>query len=471
MKRYIFAVGMVAAFALPSCVKSPLVTEEKFINSPFAAKTWAQGVRRQLAQTMNSLVVNAELISDNYYNNYTSNSKVFDIPQIDYFDVDVNGTQAAIHRLRQMAYFGLNTVVPADTSATASDKATMIFSQAFSYLLAGEMFVALPDSVEGKVLMAEEQLRKALPLWDQAIAMETTDSARLAYTLFKARTYYRLGDATNASTLATQLLNSKKLLFQVAFDGQSGVGNAMQSAIALVSPSNFAPLPRLDFLDPKYFNVLAANVDQKPIPLAKAEEAYLILAEAQLAAGDLSTARETLKTMLADVVSQRGTYTIDDKTETRNGGNRNDYPLTAVKVKFDASDAPREGYVLDRKAARVTVYGVSGTKVTAADLDAATTADALLYTLYRLRQEIFISEGRRMADLGIKFPVSQIEQLNNPNVLPEHTQAQLPSFIPLNRGMDDFTTDPVDGTVTMKFDMNKVLVQNKTAKEIFPFIN
>jgi hypothetical protein len=37
--------------------------------------------------------------------------------------------------------------------------------------------------------------------------------------------------------------------------------------------------------------------------------------------------------------------------------------------------------------------------------------------------------------------------------------------------MDDFTVDAANGIVTMKYDMNKVLIQNKTAKEIFPFIN
>jgi len=161
---------------------------------------------------------------------------------------------------------------------------------------------------------------------------------------------------------------------------------------------------------------------------------------------------------------------LNDIKETRNGGNRTDYPLTAVNVKFDANDAERPGYVLNRKT-NINISTVSGTKVTANDINSATTQDGLLYIIYRMRQEIFIAEGRRMTDLGIKFPVSQTEQLNNPNVKATDVIAQIPSFIPLNRGMDDFTNNTATGVVTMKYDMNKVLVANKTAKEILPFIN
>lgn len=471
MQKYLLTLGLAASFILPSCVKNPNVTEDVYINTPNAAKSWTNGVRRQLALTMNAVVVNAELISDNYFNNYTQNSKVFDIPQIDYFDIDVNTTQAEVQRLREMALYGLEKVVPGDASATAADKATLLFCHAFSCLLSGEMFVALPGSSKGEVLTSTGHLQKALTLWDEAIAAEPDASKKMAYTLLKARTYYRLGDAVNAGKFATEVLAQKNVLLQVAYDGLNSVSNEMQTGTFVAQPNRFAPLPRLDFLDPKYFNAGVAAQEQKSIAIAKGEEAYLILAEAQIAANNLATARQTLQSMLTDVVSLRTITTVDDSKETRNGGNRKDYPLTAMKVKFDANDTPRDGYVLNRQGGKVNVYTVSGTKVTATDLTAAATADELLYLLYRMRQEIFMSEGRRMADLGIKFPVSQTEQLNNANVKTEHTQAQLPSFIPLSRGMDDFTVDAANGIVTMKYDMNKILVQNKTAKEIFPFIN
>lgn len=471
MQRYLLMLGLATVCFLPSCVKNPFVTEDVYLNTPNAAKSWANGLRRQLAQTMNAVVVNAELMSDNYFNNYTQNSKVFDIPQIDYFDVDVNTTQAEIQRLREMAVYGLNKIAPADAGITPADKATMLFCHAFSYLLSGEMFVALPTSSQGEVLTASQHLQKALPLWDEAIAAEPDASKKMAYRLLKARTWYALGDAVNASKSATEVLAQKTVLLQVAYDGINNISNEMQTGTFVAQPNRFAPLPRLDFLDPKYFNAGVAAQEQKSIAIAKGEEAYLILAEAQLAAGEPGTARETLKSLLTDVVNVRAVTLVDDSKENRNGGNRKDYPLSAMKVKFDANDAPRDGYVLNRQTGKVNVYTVSGTKVSAADLDAGTTTDDLLYLLYRMRQEIFMSEGRRMTDLGIRLPVSQTEQLNNPHVKTEHIKAQLPAFIPLNRGMDNFTVDATNGVVTMTFDMNKVLVQNKTAKEIFPFIN
>lgn len=461
----------VLILAMPSCVKNPNVTEEVYVNNPNAARSWANGLRRQLAITMNAVVVNAELVSDNYYNNYTLNSKVFDIPQIDYFDVDVNTVQAEVQRLREMAAYGVLTIVPGDPATTQADKATMLFCQAFSSLLSGELFVALPGSSNGPVLTPAQHLQQAITLFDAAIAAEPDANRKLAYVLLKARTWYALGDAVNAGKMATEALAKKDLLLQVAYDGQNGVSNEMQNGTFIALPNRFAPLPRLDFLDPKYFNAGLAALEQKSIAIAKGEEAYLIQAEIQLAAQDLPGARQTLQNMLTDVVNLRSVTAVDDSKETRNGGNRKDYPLTALKVKFDAADIAKDGYILNRQSGKVNVYTVSGTKITPADLNAAATGDDLLYLLYRLRQEIFMSEGRRITDLGIKFPVSQTEQLNNANVKAEHTKAQIPTFIPLNRGMDDFTVDAANGIVTMKFDMNKVLVQNKTAKEIFPFIN
>lgn len=454
---------------LPACVKNPNVAEDTFLGSPSATKNWVTGMKRQLALTTNAVVINAELVSDNYFNNYTQFSKVFDAPQIDYFDVDVNNTQVVINQLRAMAQTGLDKVAPADQETTEGEKAFMLFCKGYASLLSGELFVALPAEGLGPALTPQEHLQAAIDLFNQAASAEPDATNRLVYAMLKARAYYGLGDATNAAKFATEAITKTDLLMQVTFDGQNGVSNDMQTAVYDNLTSYFAPLPRLDFLDPKYYSTGTAAASQKPIALVKAEEGYLIIAETQISTGSLDAARQTLKSLLVNAVSKRPVVQVDDSREKRGGGNRKDYPLTAVKVKFDAADAARDGYVLNRQAGTVSAYTVSGTKVTAADIDAATTQDNLLYLLYRMRQEIFFAEGRRMTDLGIKFPVSQTEQLSNKNITEAQTKAQLPSFIPLSRGMDDFTTD-ASGTVTMKYDMNKVLIQNKTAPEIFPFI-
>lgn len=347
----------------------------------------------------------------------------------------------------------------------------MLFFNAYAHVLSGELFVALPGSANGPVLTPTEHYNAALASLEQAIPLQTDANEKLAYILLKARTYYDLGQADQAKTFATAAMANKLLLKQIKFDGQNAAPNDFQTYTYSSNTNEFAPLPRLDFLDPKYYHLVNIPTEQKPISIIKSEEAYLILAEIQVSANDLNGGRTTLKNLITEVVANRPVVSVDDKKETRNGGNRKDYPLKAVKVKFDAADTERSDYVLDRQAGNVSVYTVSGTKVTAADLDAAVTQDDLLYLVYRMRQEIFFAEGRRMADLGIKFPVSQTEQLNNPNVKPEHGIAQIPSFIPLNRDMDDFSYNTSLGVVTMKYDMNKVLVTNKKAKEIFPFIN
>ncbi|MFW0718761.1 hypothetical protein [Pedobacter sp. N23S346] len=474
MKTYIknIFIALMLSIALLGCEKdNPNITDEVYLTTTNVTTTWLTGLRRQMALVMNQTITNTELVSDNYFNNRTLSNKVFDIPQIDNFDLDVNTIQSSIQRLRELSEYGLSTVVAADATTTNNQKAEMHFINAYAHILSGELFVGLPGAAKGVVLSPAQHYAIALTELDLALSMQADVNEKLAYTLLKARIYYNLGDATQARTFATAAMANPMLLKQQAFDGQNGAANTFQTYLFSSTTNEFAPLPRLDFLDPKYYNTGTIALDQKPISYIKSEEAYLIVAEVQASQNDFTGAQTTLKNLLTDVIAKRPIVSLNDSKETRNGGNRNDYPLTAAKVKFDESDTERTGYVLNRKTGNINVSTISGTLVNINDINNATTQNALLYLIYRLRQEIFVAEGRRMTDLGIKYPVSQTEQLNNSNVKPTDLIAQIPSFIPLNRGMDDFSNNLATGVVTMKYDMNKVLVANKTAKEIFPFIN
>lgn len=474
MKTYIktILITLTAGITLIGCTKdNPNITDDVYLTTTNVTTTWLAGLKRQMALTMNQVIVNTELVSDNYYNNRTLSSKLFDIPQIDNYDLDVNSIQSAIQRLREMSEYGLSTVVATDKSTTNVQKAEMYFINAYSHILSGELFTGLPGANKGEVLSPATHFNLAITALDQALALQTDATEKAAYTLLKARIYYDMGNAAQARVFATAAMATPLLLKQQLFDGQNGASNDFQTYLFSSTTNEFAPLPRLDFLDPKYYNTGTIALDQKPVSYIKSEEAYLILAEIQLSQNEFTAAQATLKSLLTDVIAKRPVVSLNDNKETRNGGNRLDYPLTAVKVKFDATDAERTGYVLNRKTGNINISTISGTLVTVADINAATTQDALLYLVYRMRQEIFIAEGRRMTDLGIKYPVSQTEQLNNPNVKPADLIAQIPAFIPLNKGMDDFTNNTTTGVVTMKYDMNKVMIANKTAKEIFPFIN
>lgn len=475
MKRYTRFLFL-GALALSGCelteVTNPYVTEDRFLNGSQSAVTWVNGVRRQLSQTVGTVTEFTELVSDNYFNNYTQSSKVFDIPQINYFDIDVTRIQTAIHQLLEMSEFGLTAVLPADEGSTPLQRAELLRNKAYALILGAELFVALPAGPLAEVQTPEQMFTTALGLLDEAADLYTDEDDKRVCALLKARIYHRLGDAQQATQFAREALANPLLLSQVHYGTQTGPSNNFQSAIFSSTTNQFAPLPRLDFLDPKYFHTTGVVFDdEKPISIAKAEEALLIIAEAQAAAEDLGGARETLRQLITGTVAQRPVVMLDDSRETRNGGNRKDYPLTAVAVRFDAESEPVAGLVLDRQAGPIPAHTVSGTSVTVEQVNAAVSQDELLYLIYLLRQEIFIAEGRRMTDLGIRFPISQREEQNNSNVQPQHTEARIPSFIPGNQGMDDFTHDAQTGTVTIAHDMNRVLVENKSATEVLPFNN
>jgi hypothetical protein len=236
------------------------------------------------------------------------------------------------------------------------------------------------------------------------------------------------------------------------------------------SVNNLQPLPRLDFLDPKYPN--RGPNTQSPIAYLKAEEAHLILAEALLSDEDVAGAQDQLTDLLA-LVQSRGTELVDSQLQQRGrAGGKIVYPNTAdTKVAFAPGEPLLTGYVLTRTEGDVAVPTISGTSVTQADIDGIGSVDDGLYVDYLMRQEIFIGEGRRMEDLGIRMPVAQTEVLSNPNAQQgaDYTTAQIPSFIPTGFGMDAFEYDSVAKTVVISYDMNRVLVDNKTSPDVLPF--
>jgi hypothetical protein len=124
--------------------------------------------------------------------------------------------------------------------------------------------------------------------------------------------------------------------------------------------------------------------------------------------------------------------------------------------------------VLTRQGTAVSVPTVSGTSVTDARVDAISSVEEGVEVLYLLRQEIFISEGRRLIDLGIKLPVSDDEALSNENVSEgAATQPIIPSFLPAGGELDAFTVDGMQ--VTIQRNLNRILAQNRTASEVVPF--
>lgn len=463
-------VGTLSACSLME-VDNPNITDKKFLGTPQSAAIWLNGMKKQLSSTLNQTVVFTEMVSDNYFNNSSLSNQVFDNPTLLAIDLDIDQMQRQISRLREMATYGINEVVPAATEETTEILAEMYFLGAYAYILSGELHDFFPMEEAGEVFPAAAHFSKAAEYLQKSLDLDTDPHRRAAYTLALARTHYHLGDTDQAVSAANAaILADAMLLYSARFDGLSGASNQMQSYTFSSSTNTLAPLPRLDFLDPKYFHVGNISGDQKSIALLKIEEAHLILAEAALGNNDVTAAKAYLTDLIEQVISKRPTATVDARHAVRRG-TRADYPLSGtVAVKADEHAVPMVGLVLPRTEMDITVHQISGTSVSPADLAQANSNDEVLYLLSLIRQEVFMSEGRRMTDLGIRFPVSNIESQNNPNVQPQHLQATIPAYIPAARGMDDFEYNEQQELVTIKHDMNKIIVANKLQNNVLPLI-
>ena len=230
----------------------------------------------------------------------------------------------------------------------------------------------------------------------------------------------------------------------------------------------YQPLPRLNFLNPKY--VQRTSIYESAICIAKAEENYLIMAEALLAKGDEHACKAKLHELLKLVQSRPVLSGVKDWAKTRATGGIKEYPDSAIyQVAASPNDRFRDGLVLSRKKPQViSIPTVSGTSVTSQMIDDCQKHDDLLELIYLLRQEIFMAEGRRMNDLGIRLPISEVEAKNTSTAAP-FVQAEIPPFIPKDQGMDAFELDKKNFRVTIKYNMNRIIVENKSTPFVVPF--
>lgn len=470
MKKIV--IMLFALFSLVSCdlvkpgdIVNPNVTEDDFNGSPASMATWANGTKMKFATSIGYWCQMVEMLSDNYFNNYTRASNVFDIPRLLYTDDDVTAMQRAVGTMREMADYGLGTVAQGD-APTEAQLFTLYVVKAYSYLLAGETFVGLPMVQGGDVHPWQEHLRQAITVLGDAAKHAKTNEDQAFVATLRARTYYALGRRDSAVLMAEESLRlSPDFIHQVEFDGANHVNSDIQQAVWLTW---FQPLPRLDFLDPKYFQL--TSDEQRPITIGKAEENYLILAEAHVSEGKLEAAKADLLQLLRLVKSRPVQHALNDQLEKRTNGVYKVYPNDpAFRVRASAEDPLRSGLIINRQApALIAVPYISGTSVTAEMINGLHDLNDALELVYLMRQEIFICEGRRITDLGIRLPVCEVEAAHAGNA-DEYITGQIPDFIPLNQEMDAFTVDSTTMTITIHYNMNRVIVEHKTSPYVAPF--
>lgn len=450
----------------PDDIINPNVDEDTFLRSDNPMETWVNGTEKELALRLSDFVELMEILSDNYFNNYTRSSKVFDVPQLLYTDADVTNLQRNVGALREMADYGLTKVAAADPNTTQADRFHLLYVKAYSMILAGDFFRALPIENGGEVVEWDRQMRQAMEVLNEALPLAQNDTDRAFIHTLYARAAYRVGNREEAVSHAQQALScSKDFYRQVLFDSKNGVLNRAQEAIW---SDWFQPLPRLDFLDPKYFQL--TSTDQCPITLAKAEENYLILAEAALASNNLTETKQHLTALLQLVQARPVQTNINDQLEGRYNGGLKSFPNDPeYLVQASPNDSLRAGLIIDRRPPHlINIPYISGTSVTQSMIDGLESHDSALELVYLMRQEIFFAEGRRPADLGIRLPLCEAEAANVENGA-TYIEAWIPSFVPQNYGLDDFTVNDEAKTVTITHNMNRIIVENAHSKDVVPF--
>lgn len=450
----------------PGDVENPNVVEGDFLRSDGAMRTWVNGAAATQATAIGRICEYTELLSDNYYNNYTRSSKHFDALRFDYRSGEVQTIATLIGGMLESASYGLSTVATADHETTREERFTLMHIGAYAHLLAAELFTALPLEARGVPMTADAHLDAAIHELQEALPLANTASDRAFVHTLLARAYYNKSMATEAVAAARQALDDDpEAHHDVTFDGVNGVTNSLNEYIGAFM---FQPLPRLDFLDPKYPS--GAYWDS-PVCTAKAEECHLIIAEAAIAGGDLATARATLRQLLR-LVASRPAVDYTDTADDRNNGGVVTYPNGSdYRVAASPSDAPRAG--LTRRhgpgSEPYRLATLSGTSVSEAMIDEADGHDALLELVYLLRQEIFIAEGRRATDLGLRLPLPETEAALHTDLPAEYTQPVIPPFIPANGELDAFTVDETTRTVTILHNMNREIALNARTRYVVPF--
>lgn len=477
MKKLLTKVSIVAASALlivgceavdPTDVVNPNLSEDALVGQPNSSKSWLNGLERQLAITANNNLIVAEIASDNYVNTQTFFNQFVDGLTIDWQDDDVDDSQFHIARIREMALFGLTEIGPNDPNYDATVQAEFEFFAGLSHLWAAMYYRNLPGSAAGPVLSSDAHLDAAINYFNSSNTTSENTSAKAGM----MRAYYLKGDATNAVAMANAVIaDDAEFLRTIKFDPQNSRGNSnsldytvnsLQDALYdRGSFDDLQPLPKLDFLDPK-FAVISANEDSE-IPLFKVEEAHLIKAEAANAAGNDPGALLAL-TDLFTVVSNRPVRSLNDATEDRTERNPGTRP-DSTDITVDG----RAGLVLYRQGGNVDVPTVSGTSYDVA-MVTGITGDAMLEAIYNIRQEVFIAEGMRMMDMGITLVVSQNEQLLNSNVTTSDTEPVIPGYLQaIASEIDAITYDEVARTCTINHNISNLIVQNKATADVCPF--
>ncbi|MEQ9399500.1 MAG: hypothetical protein RJQ04_10025 [Longimicrobiales bacterium] len=455
-------------FLDPTDVENPQTTGDDLLQAEAPTSALLPGLRAQMARLVSSTTVVSEVVSDNFSIHGTGLFKEWDSPRSVTPSVNNStGTATGLYwnaqELKALANFVIDEIAPNDPTAQPAHVAEAYYYRGMALLMLAENFSGAPLQEDGPIVPAGQILDLAIADFGQAGAFGVATAAATA------RAQRWKGDRAAARTAALAALSVDGDFAILQEYDASSISNQPFSFLVLRALQEMQPLPRLDFLDPKYLNREAG------IAVAKAEEMHLIMAEAALAGGDLPTARTSLRNAI-QLAKNRSTSSFEDGDQRLNADLTIRPRSASIQVRADANAPYRAGLVLSRPGS-VSQHTLSGTSLNADSVAALGTAAELWHALNLARQEILFLEGRRMADLGIRLPIMLREIDANPNINQGDlgTEAVVPAYIPADDGMDLYTpVSPYSASetlttnqITIQFDMNRILAQNNAS----PFVS
>jgi tetratricopeptide (TPR) repeat protein len=467
---FLLMAGVVGCdFLDPTKVENPLTTADDLADAEEPVRALLPGLRAQFARMVGSQVVVSETTSDNYSVHGTGMSGAWDAPA-DISPSDLNSTGAAegiywnTQELRALADFVLNDIAPGDATATNSHLAEIHYYRGMAYIYQAENFTHVPVEPDGPALPATDLFQRGVADLEASLNLSASGDFAIPATAGLARAYRGLGNAPQAIAHAEAALGADAgFVFQQLYDASS-IQNLPWVFLVLRALKEMQPLPRVDFLDPKYIDQTSG------IAVAKAEEMHLILAEAALAAGSLGDAQGHLADAI-NLALSRGTDTFTDNDERLNGNLTIRPRDSEIVVRADANSPFRAGLILDRPGVEIPVPTVSGTSLDADSIQALTDAEDIWHAFHLARQEILFLEGRRMSDLGIRLPMMlrEIDQNATISEGDPGTFVVVPAYLPSGSQINQFSpSSPYDANdqlvetqITILVDMNRILATNQ----------
>ena len=461
-------------FLDPTGVENPRTTDEDLAAATQPVRSLLPGVRAQFARALGSTVVATAVGTDDYSIHGTGlGGNAMDFPeQINPNTAVINSTGASLgtywnlQELRALASFLLEEIAPGDERATDAQLAETHFYRGVGALMQAENYSYVPLARDEAPVPASQLFAVAEEDLLAVLSLDGGGDFALPAEAALARLYRGTGDATQAAQYAQSVLDEDPaFLFQQEYDAQNLV-NAAHLFIVTRALKELQPLPRLDFLDPKFTSRSSG------ISVSKAEEMHLILAEVALDADQEADARQHLLDAL-DVVDARPSVSFFDNDE-RLDDELNPRPRSSeIQIAFEPGGEFVEGLVLDRPCPDgeecVVTPSVSGTSVTAEQINDASGTE-LVRLLYLMRQEIMLLEGRRLHDLGMRFPMmlTEIEQNASIAVGDPGTEMVIPAYIPPSNELDLYEPvviydgdELIEDQITMLHDMNRVLAEQR----------